>query len=107
MQIFAYFECSLCVQKFERGRQQFEATLETSKRSDLPHPNGSLLASVKEANEAVKSVTSLRERASGEEVMLNSNLSSKLQPAGMHDNQAAIRHFSKQLGVIFRLHEEY
>ena len=81
--------------------------LETSKRSDLPHPNGSLLASVKEANEAVKSVTSLRERASGEEVMLNSNLNSKLQPAGMHDNQAAIRHFSKQLGVIFRLHEEY
>ena len=66
MQIFTYFECSLCVQKFEWGGQKFEATLETSKRSDLPHPNGSLLASVKEANEAVKSVTSLRERASGE-----------------------------------------
>ena len=51
--------------------------------SDLPHPNGSLLASVKEANKAVKSVMSLRERASREEVTLNSNLSSKLQLAGM------------------------
>ena len=56
---------------------------ETLKRSDLPHPNGSLPASVKEANEAVKSVTSSRERASSEEVTLNSNLSSKLQMTGI------------------------
>ena len=61
---------------------------EASKQSELPNPNGLLLASVsptaiKEANEAVKSVTSSRERATGEGVALNSNLSSKLQLASM------------------------
>ena len=49
---------------------------DASKQSDLPNPNGSLSASVspaeiKEANEAVT-----RERTSGEEVTLSSNLSS-------------------------------
>ena len=73
---------------------------EASKQSDLPNPNGSLLASVsptaiKEANEAVKT----RERASRKGVTLSSNLSSKLQSASMP--LYTIRHFSKQLGVIF------
>ena len=48
---------------------------EASKQSDLSNLNGSLSASasltaMEEANEAVKRVTSLRERASREEVTL-------------------------------------
>ena len=78
------FENKNC--KFERHEQlpraQFEVLTmslysyfaKASKRSVLPNPNGSLLASViptaiKEANEAVT-----KERASGEEVTLSSNL---------------------------------
>ena len=77
---------------------------EASKRSDFPNPNGSLSPSVspiaiKEANKAVT-----RERASREEVTLNSNLSSKLQlastPPYMITKQLFGNLISKQLGVV-------
>ena len=79
----------------------YSYSAEASKRSDLPNPNGSLSASVsptaiKEANEAVT-----RERASGEGVTLSSNPAAIGKYASLHGNQAATRHFSKQLGVIF------
>ena len=75
---------------------------EASKQSVLPNPNGSLSASVsptaiKEANEAVKT----RERASRKGVRLSSNLSSCCNQQVCLSTQAAIRHFSKQLDVIF------
>ena len=82
----------------------YSYSAEASKRSDLPNTNGSLSASVsptaiKEANEAVT-----RERASGEGVTLSFNLYAAAaigKYASLHGNQAATRHFSKQLGVIF------
>ena len=54
------------------------------KQSELHNPNGALSASVspaaiKEANEAVKSVTCETERASREGVTLNSHQNSKLR----------------------------
>ena len=77
---------------------------EASKRSDLPNRNGSLSASViKEANKAVKS-----NEFEGKSKQRGSY--AKLYPeqqaaigryAFLHGNQPAIRHFSKQLDVIF------
>ena len=73
-----------------------------------PNPNGLLSASVspatiKEANEAVKSVTSrVTLKFSPEQQAAMGKY------ASLHDNQAAIQHFSKQLGgIFFRLHVEY
>ena len=79
---------------------------EASKQSNFPNPNGSLSASVspaaiKEANEAVKSVTNegmSKPRGS------NTKFSTEQQAAiskyaSLHGNQVTIRHFSKQLEV--------
>ena len=74
------------------------------KQSNLPDLNGSLSASVSPT--AINEVVT-RERASVEGVSLSSNLSSSCNQQVcpplhvIHGNQAAIRHFSKQLGVIF------
>ena len=92
--------CSDCSSRLAMSLYSYFA--EASKRSELPNPNGSLLASVsptaiKEANKAVKSVTSLKERASGEGVTLNSNLSSKLQSASMPLYMATKRLFGTSL----------
>ena len=70
---------------------------EASKRSDLPNRNGSLSASViKEANKAGKS----KQRGSYTKLYPEQQAAID-RYAFLHGNQPAIRHFSKQLDVIF------
>ena len=76
-----------------------------AKSSKLPDPNGELSASaspaaIKDANEAVKSVTCERKsKRRGSSVTPNSHQSSMLRSGSTHaslnGNQAAVRHFSK------------
>ena len=83
---------------------------EASKRSDLPNPNGSLSASVspatiRAANEAVKSVTSEgKSKRRGSYAKLAPAKQAAIgKYASLHGNQAAIRHFSKQLEVELKV----
>ena len=68
---------------------------EASKRSDLPNPNGSLVspAAIKEANEAVKSVTSEgKSKRRGSYAKFSPEQQAAIgKYASLHGNQAAIR----------------
>ena len=90
VQIFVHFECSLyprkkkmrtfewCGQLLRQQNAVWGYFAEASKWSDISNLLSASASptTVKEANEAVKSVTSSRERASREEVALNSKYAS-------------------------------
>ena len=73
----------------------YSSFADASKRSDLPNPNGSLSASVspaviKEANEAVKSVTSGGKRRRGSYAKFSPEQQAAIgKYASLHSNQAA------------------
>ena len=80
-----------------------------SKRNDLPDPSGPFSAlinpvAIKEANNAVKTVS---ERKSKRRKSYAKFMPEQQAPIGkyasLHGNQAAIRHFSKQLKVEFKV----
>ena len=78
-----------------------------SKQSELPNPNGALSASVspatiKEANEAVKSMTC--ERKSKQRGSYTKEQQVAIgKYASLNGNPAAVRHFSKQLNVKLKI----
>ena len=81
-----------------------------AKSSKLPDPNGELLASVspaaiKDANEAVKSVTCERKsKRRGSYSKFSPEQQAAIGTyAFLNGNQAAVRHFSKQLGVELKV----
>ena len=78
-----------------------------AKSSKLPDPNGELSASVspaaiKEANEAVRSVTCERKsKRRGSYSKFSPEQQAEIgKYASLNGNQAAIRHFSKQRGIL-------
>ena len=81
-----------------------------AKSSKLPDPNGELSASVspaaiKKANEAVRSVTCERKsKRSGSYSKFSPEQQAEIgKYASLNGNQAAIRHFSKQLGIELKV----
>ena len=81
-----------------------------AKSSKLPDPNGELSASVspaaiKEANEAVRSVTCERKsKRRGSYSKFSPEQQAEIgKYASLNGNQAAIRHFSKQLGIELKV----
>lgn len=81
-----------------------------SKRSELPDPNGALSASVspaviKEANEAVKSVTSERKgKRRGSYAKFTPEQQAAIgKYASLNGNKAAVRHYSKHLEVDLKV----
>ena len=96
-----------------KRRQLFEVLtkcLFTATLRSLPDPNGELSASVspaaiKDANEAVKSVTCERKsKRRGSYSKFSPEQQATIgKYASLNGNQAAVRHFSKQLGVKLKV----
>ena len=76
-----------------------------SKCNDLPDPSGPLsasisLAAIKEANEAVKDVSKCKSKQRGSYAKFTPEQQAAIgKYASLHGNQAAVRHFTKQLEV--------